>query len=92
MSEALAGFNTTSIAALAPPAPVIAPSPICRTNAVSTVQSLKADWLNITEQVVLIDFLRNDRMAADIYSALTKPDVCKEWVRIQLEKLGVLFF
>ncbi|KAF8156548.1 hypothetical protein B0H34DRAFT_859325 [Crassisporium funariophilum] len=76
----------TFTAALAPPALAIAPLPVCRTNAVTAVQHLKADWLNVTEQVVLIDFLRTDRTEADIYSALTKPDVRKEWVRIQLEK------
>ncbi|KAF8151322.1 hypothetical protein B0H34DRAFT_810484 [Crassisporium funariophilum] len=48
--------------------------------------------LNVTEQVVLIDFFRTDRTAADIYSALTEPDVRKEWVRIQLKKLGVMVF
>ena len=40
----------------------------------AAVQCLKADWLNVTEQVALIDFLRNDHTAADIYSALTEPE------------------
>jgi hypothetical protein len=90
MSETLAGFNTAFAAALAPPVPAIAPSPIRRTNAIVTLQNLEANWLNVTEQVAFIDFLRNDRTAADIYSALTEPDVRKEWVRVQLEKLGVI--
>ncbi|KAF8816147.1 hypothetical protein BYT27DRAFT_7221677 [Phlegmacium glaucopus] len=92
MSASLVGFGNDISAALAPPAPVMQPSPVRRTNAVSAVIRLEADWLTLGQQVAFIDFLRNDRTAADIYTALTETDVCKEWVRIQLEQLGVMVF
>lgn len=87
MSEALVGFNTTIAAAFAPPASAIDPSPIRRTNAVTTALNLEGGWLTMAQRVALIDFLRNDRTAADIYCALTEPDVRKAWVQMQLERL-----
>jgi len=93
MSASLAGFGTAISAALAPPsAPVIEPSPLRRTNAVTTVICLEADWLTLGQRVALIDFLRDDHTAADTYTALTEANVRKEWVRIQLERLGVMVF
>ncbi|KAF8808363.1 hypothetical protein BYT27DRAFT_7096973, partial [Phlegmacium glaucopus] len=92
MSASLVGFGNAISAALAPPAPVMQPSPVHHTNAVSTVICLEADWLTLGQQVAFIDFLRNDRTTADIYTALTETDVRKEWVHIQLEQLGVIVF
>jgi len=93
MSASLAGFGTAISAALAPPsAPVIELPPLHRTNTVTTIIHLKADWLTLGQQVALIDFLRDDHTAADTYTALTEADVHKEWVRIQLERLGIMVF
>lgn len=92
MSETLARFNTAFAAALAPPATLIAPSPIRQTTAVAAVQCLEANWFSITEQVALIDFLSNNHTAADTYSALTEPDVHRELICVQLKKFGVHVF
>ncbi|KAF8157938.1 hypothetical protein B0H34DRAFT_797371 [Crassisporium funariophilum] len=92
MSHTLAGFNTAFTAALAPQAPAVVPSPVRRTNTVTAAQRLEANWLSLTKLVALIDFLANDRMAAEIYSALTEPNVRKEWVCTQLERLCVIVF
>ena len=49
-------------------------------------------WLDNSQLVTFIDFVRVYQTAADIYLALTEPNVRKEWVCIQLEKLGVVVF
>jgi hypothetical protein len=91
MSTSLADFGTAITAALAPPPPpAVDPSPIRRASSVTTVLRLEADWLTTGDRVALIDILRTDRTAAEIYLALTETDVRKEWVCVQLEKLGVI--
>ena len=91
MSESIAGFGTAIAAALGPPVPVLNPSPIRRITAVTAVLRLEANWLTLAQQVALIDFLRTDHTAADIYLALTETDIRKEWVQVQLERLTSLF-
>lgn len=49
-------------------------------------------WLDNSQLVAFMDFIHVDETAADIYVALTEPDLHKEWVCIQLEKLGVVVF
>ncbi|KAF8155440.1 hypothetical protein B0H34DRAFT_859846 [Crassisporium funariophilum] len=90
--KAATSSHSASKPALAPQAPAVVPSPVCQTNTVTAAQRLKANWLSLTELVALINFLRNDRTAAEIYSALTEPNVRKEWVCTQLERLGVIVF
>ncbi|PPQ97013.1 hypothetical protein CVT26_006439 [Gymnopilus dilepis] len=91
MSASIADFGTAISAALAPPPPpAFDPSPVRRTAAVAAVLRLEADWLSTRERVTLIDFLRSDRTATEIYLALDEADVRKEWVRCQLEKLGII--
>lgn len=72
MSTALAGFSTAMTAALAPPVPVIDPSPVRRTTAVAAVLRQEAEFLTLAQRVALIDFLSTNRTAADIYLALTE--------------------
>jgi hypothetical protein len=91
MSESLVGFGTAITAALAPSVPILPPSPIRRMTAVTAVLHLEADWLTLAQRVALIDFLRTDCTAADIYLALTETDIRKEWVRVQLKRLNVVF-
>ena len=85
MVTSLSGFSTAITAALAPPVPVINPSTICQTTAVAAVLHQEAESLTLAQHVALINFLRTNCTAADIYLALTQPDVCKEWVDMQLE-------
>lgn len=92
MSTSLAGFSTAITAALAPPVPVIDPSPIRQTTAVAAVLRQEAESLTLAQRVALIDFLSTNRTAADIYLALTQPDVRKEWVDMQLERLNIALF
>ncbi|KAF8806876.1 hypothetical protein BYT27DRAFT_7100488, partial [Phlegmacium glaucopus] len=89
VAESLGAFNTAFATALAPPSTGVQPTPVCRTNAIATLLQLEKDWLTTMEHVCLVDFLKADQSAADVYLALTKDDVRKEWVRIQLENLGV---
>jgi hypothetical protein len=91
MSESLVGFGTAITAALAPSVPILPPSPIRRMTAVTAVLHLEADWLTLSQRVALIDFLRTDCTAADIYLALTETDIRKEWVQVQLKRLNVVF-
>lgn len=89
VAESLGVFNNTFATALAPPSTSVQPTPVRRTNAITTVLRLEKGWLTTTERVRLVDFLKADQSAADVYLALTEDDVRKEWVRIQLENLGV---
>jgi hypothetical protein len=90
MAESLGAFNTTFASALAPPSTSVEATPICCTKAITTVLQLEKDWLTTTQCVHLVDFLKGDQSAADVYLALTsEADVCKEWVQIQLENLGI---
>ena len=77
--------------ALAPPPNAVDPTPRHRTNAIAVLR-LEMGWLDNSQLVTFIDFVRVDQTAADIYLALTEPNVHKEWVRIQLKKLGVVVF
>jgi len=92
MSESLAGFSNTLAAALAPPPPPIDPSPVRRASAVACLLRKEKEWLNATEQVALIEFLRKDQTAADVYMAITEAEVCGEWVCMQLELLHVIVY
>jgi hypothetical protein len=89
MAESLGAFNTTFAGALAPPSTGVEATPLRRTKAIAMILKLEKDWLTTIECVSLIDFLKGDQSAADVYLALTEADVRKEWVRIQLENLGV---
>lgn len=92
MSESLAGFGTALTAALQAPPPTVAvhvqPSPVRRTAAISALLHLEKDWLDLSDQVKLIDFLRTDITAAEVYTALEHQlEVRKKWVQAQLLKL-----
>jgi len=63
-----------------------------RSTAIGFAVCSKKDWLANLELVALIDFLRADQTAADIYVAIEEEDVCKEWVCIQLERLHIHVF
>ena len=63
-----------------------------RSNAIGFAVRSKKGWLANTELVALIDFLRADQTAADVYIAIEEEDVRKEWVRIQLERLHIHVF
>lgn len=89
MAESLGSFNTAMASALAPPSRGVDPTPIRRTKAVTAAMHLEKDWLTITQRVQLIDFLKKDQAAADVYLALTEGDVRMEWVRIQFENMGI---
>jgi hypothetical protein len=93
MSNSMAGLGTALTAALAPPpATGLLPTPLRKTKAVTAAVRSERNWLTKTELVALIDFLRGDQNASDIYMALEEEDVRKEWVRIQLERLHVLVY
>lgn len=92
MSASLTQVGNALAAALAPPPNAIDPTPRRRSNAVAAALRVEKTWLSNNELVSFIDFLRGDQTAADIYLALDEPDVRKEWVRIQLERLGVIVF
>ena len=92
MSASLTQVGNALAAALAPPSNAVDPTPRRRTNAVAAVLRLEMGWLDHAQLVAVIDYIRADQTAADIYLALTEPDVCKEWVRIQLQRLGVIVF
>ena len=89
MAESLGTFNTTLANTFPPPPVAVAPTPVRRTNAIAMVLRLEKSWLTPTERVALIGFLKADQSTADVYLALTEADVRQEWVRIQLENLGV---
>lgn len=89
MAESLGNFNTTLAGALAPPSAGMAPTPVRRSQAISALLRLEKNWLTTIERAILIDFLKSDQSAADVYLALTEADVRKEWVRIQLDNRGV---
>ncbi|KIJ95275.1 hypothetical protein K443DRAFT_11513 [Laccaria amethystina LaAM-08-1] len=89
MAESLSTFNTTLAGAFAPPSTGVAPTPVHCTNAIFTILKLEKGWLMTNECAVLIDFLKSDHSAADVYLVLTEPDVHTEWVLIQLNNLGV---
>jgi len=92
MSASLTHVGNALSAALAPPSNAVDPTPRRRANAVAAILRLEKDWLDPRQLVKFIDFIRADQIAGDIYLALTEPDVRKEWVRTQLESLGVIVF
>ncbi|PPQ79922.1 hypothetical protein CVT25_002996 [Psilocybe cyanescens] len=92
MSALLTQVGIALAAALAPPLNPIDPTPHRRSNAVAAALRVEKTWLSNNELVSFIDFLWVDQTAADIYLALDEPNVRKEWVRIQLERLGVIVF
>ena len=92
MAESLGTFNTTFASALAPPSTGVEATPIRRTKAITAILQLEKEWLTTMERVCLVNFLKADQSAADVYLALTEADVRKEWVRIQLENLGIAVF
>jgi hypothetical protein len=90
MTESLGNFNATFAGAFAPPLTGIAPTPVHRAKAIGTILDLEKGWLTVAQSVVLVDFLKSDQSAADVYLALsTEADVRREWVRVQLKNLGV---
>lgn len=89
MAESLGTFNTTFASALTPLSTGIPPTPVRRTKAITSILELEKNWLTAMQRAVLIDFLKTDQCAADVYLALTETDVRQEWVRIQLDSLGV---
>lgn len=92
MSNSLTGLGTALTAALAPPSTGLLPTPLRRSNAIGFAVRSEKGWLANTELVALIDFLRADQTAADVYIAIEEEDVRKEWVRIQLERLHIHVF
>lgn len=89
MAESLSNFNTTFASVLAPPSTGIAPTPVRRTRAIAAVLELEKGWLTVAESVALVDILKLDQSAADVYLALTEEYIRQEWVRVQLSSLGV---
>ena len=92
MSASLTQVGMALTSALAPPPNAVDPTPRHHTNAIAAILHLEMGWLDNSQLVAFINFVRVDQTAADIYLALTEPNVRKEWVRIQLEKLGVVVF
>jgi len=91
MSASLTHVGNALSAVLAPPSNAVDPTPRHCANAVAAILHLEKDWLDPHQLVKFIDF-QADQIAGDIYLALTEPDVRKEWVRTQLESLGVIDF
>lgn len=89
MAESLGTFNTMFAGVLVLPSTGVALTPICHTRAITTTLELEKNWLTIMQHTVFIDPLKADQCAADVYLALTEADVHQEWVRIQLDNLGV---
>ncbi|KAF8812913.1 hypothetical protein BYT27DRAFT_7085930, partial [Phlegmacium glaucopus] len=89
MVESLGNFNATFAGAFAPPSTGIAPTPVRRAKAIATILQLEKGWLTTRQCAVLIDFLKSDQSAADVYLAITEADVCRDWVQIQLDNLSV---
>ena len=61
-------------------------------HAITAILHLKMGCFDNSQLLAFIDFICVNQTAADIYLALTEPDVHKEWVHIQLKKLGVVVF
>jgi len=89
MSVSFKDFGNKLATSLAPPSTGVPPTPCCRHDSIVAAQQLEKAWLTTCELVALIEFLRKDPITFDVYSALTEPDVRKEWVRIQLEDIGI---
>ncbi|KAF5312245.1 hypothetical protein D9619_003790 [Psilocybe cf. subviscida] len=91
IADSLTAFNTTLATSLALPAAgtTVAPSPIRRREAITTALTLEKNWLTPTERATFVDFLKSDLCAADVYMAIEEVDVRQEWVRMQLERLGI---
>ncbi|KDR70906.1 hypothetical protein GALMADRAFT_144377 [Galerina marginata CBS 339.88] len=92
MSASLTQVGNALSAALAPPPNAVDPTPRRHTNTVAAVLRLEMSWLDSDQLVAFIDFIRGDQVAGDVYLALTEPDVHKNWVCTQLERLGVLVY
>jgi hypothetical protein len=90
MSSSLTQVGNALSAALAPPPNAVDPTPRRRANAIAAVLRLETDWLDDSQLVAFIDFIRGDQIAGDVYLALTKPEVRKKWVHTQLAGLGVV--
>ena len=84
MSASFKEFGNKLAASLAPPSSSVAPTPRRRNDSIVAAQQLEKSWLTTRELVTFIEFLRKDVNAFDTYSALTEPDVRKDWVRIHL--------
>jgi len=81
MANTLSNYNTAFATALAPPSTGVQPTPVHRTNAVTSVLQLEKDWLTTAEHVSLVDFLKTDQSATDVYLALIEDEtICREWV------------
>jgi len=91
MSASLTQVGMALTSALAPPPNAVDPTPHCHTNAIAAVLHLEMSWLDNSQLVAFIDFICVDQTAADIYLALTKPAVHKEWVPIHLRSSGFSF-
>jgi hypothetical protein len=89
MSTSFKNFGRKLASSLVPPSTGVPPTPRCRHDSIVAAQQLEKAWLTTRELVALIEFLHKDLTTFDVYSALTESDVQKEWVRIQLEDIGI---
>ncbi|KAF5315011.1 hypothetical protein D9619_007458 [Psilocybe cf. subviscida] len=81
IADSISAFTSTFANTLAPPTqPGIAASPVCRQQAVAAVQSHEKGWLTVTQRIKLIELLKKDQDAVDVYLALTEEDVHHEWL------------
>jgi hypothetical protein len=83
VSHTLAKFSNSITTALAPPPSALATTPARRSKAVTTALA-QEKWLSSSQMVSLIDYLRADPTAFDIYVILEDADLRQEWVRKQL--------
>ncbi|KAF5309877.1 hypothetical protein D9619_010561 [Psilocybe cf. subviscida] len=85
IADSFGTFTSTFANTLAPPTqPGIAASPVRHQQAVAAVQSCEKGWLTVTQCVKLIELLKKDQDAVDVYLALTEEDVRHEWFNLQL--------
>jgi len=90
MSASLSDFGSKILTALAPPSTGMKPTPCCQTASIAFAQQTEKDWLTTRKLVKFIDILHHDPTAFDVYLAITKPDVCKDWVCVQLDDVDTL--
>lgn len=84
VSDSLAKFSSTIAAAFAPPPSALPATPVRRSQAVK-IALAQESWLLPLQMVSFIDYLRSDPTAFDIYMILDDVDLCREWVRKQLD-------